>query len=369
MVVQFMTGYKPFEIGSRILGSGQVEHVQTEACSDRMPLRSLSAVEHPSLKKLAVYQQACRSFASDTIMTFFSMASDKDVARQYATEDAKVLKSFAEAKVRPLVMVEPSTRDGKLLDFKKFANGSYDDATDAYFKQLKGAGVTDDQLGIINPFPEANLPYWNNNHPEYFSPAVNKYLAIAKRHFPKISTSILLNSATYELDDFNWENGDYNSLLPYVKGVKPELITYVGIQGFPWVAAQGGSATIFNAAEFLNPPLLEEMAEALHTKKIWFNTGTFSSKYTLDAERRRDIESSQRKEILMTIKDQAISMKGKGYDVAINLFAEDKSETSEETDWSYWQGDDPFASPDTVLLTSFAKELGEKKIPLWLFDK
>ena len=191
----------------------------------------------------------------------------------------------------------------------------------------------------------------------------------ARASFPQVQTSVLLNSATYELTDFNWENGDYNSLIPYVKDIKPTLINYAGIQGFPWIARQGGSATIFNAAEFLNPSLLQEMADRLGTKKVWFNTGTFSTKYTLDPKLMRTITPSQRKEILMTITGQALALKEKGYDVAVNLFAEDKSESSEETNWSYWKGDDPFASQDTAVLTSFIKGLNTNEIHFWLFDK
>lgn len=369
MVIQFMTGYKPMEAIAGIWGKHEVEHVQTEACSDKLPLQNLSSTDVSSLKKLSVYQQACHSFATDTVMVFFSMAADKDQARRYAIEDAKTLKAFKQANIRPLVMIEPADKNGKLLDFKLFANGSYDFATDAYFAQLKSEGITSADLGIINPFPEANLPYWKNNQAKYFSPAVNRYLTTSRKYFAKVETSVLLNSATYELDDFNWENGDYNSLLPYVKDIQPGLITYAGLQGFPWVARQGGNATIFNAAEFLNPLLLQEMADELQTKKVWYNTGTFSSKYTLDAKERRKITPSQRKEILMTIRSQAELMKSKGYEVAVNIFAEDKSDSSEETDWSYWEGEDPFTSQDTVLLTTFIRDLNTNGIDFWLFDK
>jgi hypothetical protein len=171
------------------------------------------------------------------------------------------------------------------------------------------------------------------------------------------------------MTDFNWENGDYNSLLPYVDKITPGLVTYAGIQGFPWIARQGGSATIFNAEEFLNPSLLTEMADELQTKKIWFNTGTFSTKYTLNPEQIRTISSSQRKEILMTIAAQALATKEKGYEVAVNIFAEDKTDSAEETNWSYWKGSDPFTSQDTQILTSFVKQMNTNGVQFWLFDK
>ena len=369
MVTQFMTGYKPFDIVAGIWTQPKIEKVQTEDCSTIAPLSNLSGSGVESLKKLAVYQQACHSLATGTLMTFLSMPSDQAQAKQYAIEDAKLLKSFSAASVRPLAVIEPTDKSGTNLDFALFANGTYNSATDAYFAQLKSEGITGKQLGIITPFPEANLPYWNNNHPENFSPSVNNYLTIVRKHFPDAETSVLLNSATYDVSDFNWENGDYNSLIPYIKDIKPELITYAGLQGFPWISRQGGKGVIFNASEFLNPSILEEMAEKLKTKKVWFNTGTFSTKYTLDPKLMRTITAQQRKEILMTIKAQALSLKEKDLDVAINIFAEDKSSESEETNWSYWANDDPFSSPHAQVITTFIKELRTNNIDFWLFDK
>jgi len=368
MVYQFMTGSQPWSLLTQFQSHKPTVTV-TDRCSEKPPLTQLNSLHDSSLQKLAVYQQACRSFVTDTVMVFFSIPTTAEQGIDYAEEDAKVLKAFAKAGIRPLVIAEPAMKDGTMIDYQLLANGTYDSAFDAYFNELKQQGLTTKQLGIWNPFPEINLPYWKNNLPEYFAPAVNHYLTVARNHFAKVQTSLLLNSATYETTDFNWENGDYNSLLPYVKGVKPGLITYAGLQGFPWVARQGGEGRIFNAAEFLNPSLLTEMAESLGTKKVWFNTGTFSSKYTLDADKIRHISSSQRKEILLTIKEQAFLLKEKGYNVSVNIFAEDKSEQTEETDWSYWPGQQPFASADTLLLTDFIRDLNSEKVAFWLFDR
>lgn len=368
VVFQFMTGYKPLEAVANLWQSGEPE-VATTQCDERAALERLSGAGHESLKKLAIYQQACRSFVTDTMMVFVSMAPDQKAAREYATQDAKTLKTFADVGIRPLLVLEPTTKDGKNLDFELFANGTYRPVVDAYYEQLKDEGIRDEELGIITPFPEANLPYWNNNKAKFFAPAMNSYLTIARQHFPRVETAVLLNSATYDADDFNWENGDYSSLLPYVKGIQPDLVTYAGLQGFPWISRQGGVGAILNAAEFLSPPLLEEMAEALDTKQVWFNTGTFSEKYTLDPQQLRTVSPQQRKEVLLTIKDQAVAMQNKGYDISVNIFAEDKSDASEETNWSYWQGSDPFLSPNTPVFTSFVQNLRKHEVSLWLFDQ
>jgi hypothetical protein len=369
VVYQFMTGNKPIEAIKRLGIKEKPLNVVTNNCSEQKPLQNLSENASSSLKRLATYQQACHSLATDTLMVFFSMPKTTAEAKTLAAQDAKVLQAFGAAKVRPLIIVEPTTITGENIDFALCANGTYNPMYDEYFRGLKAAGITAEQLGIINPFPEANLPYWENNQVQYFAPAVNNYLTIARQHYPTVKTSVLLNSATYELTDFNWENGDYNSLVPYVKGIKPGLIDYAGLQGFPWISRAGGRGVIFNGAEFLNPTLLMEMADTLKTKKIWFNTGTFSEKYTLDPEAKRTITVQQRKEILATIKEQAILSKQKGYEVAINIFAEDKSKQKEETNWSYWAKDQPFASTSTPLITEFIRELNKEDIEFWLFDR
>jgi hypothetical protein len=368
MVYQFMTGSQPWKF---LLDFNQPvqQPAATNACSSKKPLENLARANNSSVRSLAVYQQACHSFVTDTVMLFLGMPDSKTDAVRYAAQDAKDLKAFKQAGIRPLVIAEPSTKEGKILDYALFANGSYDEITAAYFSELKKQGLHSEDLGIWNPFPEPNLPYWKNSHAKYFAPSVNHYFGIARQNFPTLTTSVMLNSATYETTDFNWENGDYNSLLPYVADITPGLIDYAGLQGFPWASRQGGDGVIFNAAEFLNPALLAEMADSLGTKKVWLNTGTFSAKYTLDAAQIRRISSGQRKEILMTIKEQAMILQKKGYQVAVNIFAEDKSEQTEETNWSYWPAGQPLSSVDAPVLTEFIRSLNEQKVAFWLFDR
>lgn len=367
VVYQFLTGNKPLEFVKDLRARNQAVAISTNTCSDKKPM-DLSNTVSPSLAKLAVYQHACHSFVTDTAMVFTSMPTDSAQAVAYAKTDAEILKDFARHGIRPLVIAEPSTQDGTQIDFGVFAKGAYNSAIDTYFATLKQQGITDAQLGIWNPFPEANLPYWKNNKPEYFAPSVNQYLAALNKHFPQATTSILLNSATYEMTDFNWENGDYSSLLSYVNGITPGTVDYAGLQGFPWMTRAGGTGSIMNAAEFLNPELLTEMADKLGTKKVWLNTGTFLSKYALDPAATVTTTPERRKAILTTVNDQALLLKEKGYDVSVNIFAKDKSKSSEETDWSYWKGSDPFSSPSTPVITEFIGKLHEEKINFWLFD-
>jgi hypothetical protein len=368
VVYQFMTGTKPLAFIKSLGHHNSASVVETTACTQKAALK-LSGAKAAPLVKLSQYQQACHSFVTDTAMVFVSMPMSANEAKDYALQDADMLKDFSKHGVRPLVIAEPTDQTGAQIDFAETANGSYNAYFQIYFQTLKAAGISDAQLGIWTPFPEANLPYWNNNQPQYFAPSVNNYVGTMHAVFPAAQTSVLLNSATYETTDFNWENGDYSSLLPYVKGITPGSINYAGLQGFPWVARQGGAGSILNGAEYLSPSLLSEMADSLGTKKVWFNTGTFGSKYTLDPASTVTMTPERRKAVLATVDTQALVLQKKGYQVAVNIFAQDKSKDSEETNWSYWSGTDPFSSTSTPVITDFINQLDSQNISFWLFDK
>jgi hypothetical protein len=247
------------------------------------------------------------------------------------------LKAMREGGVTPLVIVEPTTEWG-LIDFTEFNTGFYDQWIKDYFASMKQSGMTDETMGIWVPFPEANLPYWNrkNATPKDFAQIVNRYLTIYKTEFPEAKASILLNSATYESDDFDWERGDYTSLLPYVSDIKPKLVDSFGLQGFPWSppATREGNG-IFDAREFLNHQLALEAARKLQVREIWFNTGTYVTKYAQDEEKRVVISAAKRKDVSFGIINEVTRAKAAGYDVWVNVFAEDKSKVAEATDWSY----------------------------------
>lgn len=367
-VYQYMTGTKPLTLISNVVHPKKTVLVKTAKCSPQKANTKLDSSD-AGLSKLAVYQQACHSYVTGTEMVFTSMAPDLSTAHAYADADAKTLKAYARSDVRPLVIAEPSDTSGNTLDYATFASGAYNTETDAYFAELKAQGISDAQLGIWNPFPEANLPYWNNNQPQFFAPAVNNYVGILRKYFPTAQVSVMLNSATYAVTDFNWQDGDYDSLMPYIKGITPGTINYAGLQGFPWLAAQGGSGAIINAAEYLNPSLLSEMADYFHIKKVWFNTGTFATKYALDPTQLVAMDPGRRKAVLATVDSQALILQKQGYQVAINMFAQNKSQESEETDWSYWSGDKPFNSEATPVITDFINTLNQQKIDFWLFDR
>ncbi|HSX02204.1 MAG TPA: hypothetical protein VLI05_02700 [Candidatus Saccharimonadia bacterium] len=342
----------------------------TSHCSSKPAIAGLAQAQDASLRKLATYQTACGSFASSTLMVFTDMPKDSKEAVTMADQMATTLKEYQKYRVTPLVIVEPVASWG-FVDFSDFRSGLYDPWIMAYFAELKHDGITDSAMGTWVPFPEANLPYWNSQSvkPEDFGYLINDYVGMQKHYFPDSKSSIMLNSATYSSTDFNWANGEYISLIPYVKNIQHGLVDSFGLQGFPWAprASQSGNG-IYDAGEYLDPNLAKEAADYLGVKQIWLNTGSFARKYTLDDKDTITVSPEKRKDILGGAIDQAIKLQKQGYQVSINLFAQDKSTVDEATDWSYWGPDGPLHSPAATVFNEFATKLNQAKIGLWIFD-
>lgn len=340
-------------------------------CNDIEKLPNLGNTNEVHLKKLNEYQEVCNSLAFSRLMIFEDMPKDSIDAVNKASKMVERLIEFDKYGVEPLVIVEPVTEWG-LIDFSEFSDGFYDQWITEYFEIIKSKGISDEMMGIWVPFPEANLPYWNrsNAKPEEFGVVVNKYLKILKRHFPQAKASILLNSATYETTDFNWERGEYVSLIPYVSKLDGSLINSFGIQGFPWRtdATVERETKLYDPRQYINSRLAIEAASYLNVKEIWFNTGTFSKKYTLDSERTVYEDPSERGELLDKTIEEALVAKGKGYKVWINLFSENKSDTPEATDWSYWQDYKSDEDPNKYILKDFLKKAYTNELGLSLFD-
>jgi hypothetical protein len=342
-----------------------------KACSTDPLVKNLPNATNTSLQRLAEFQDVCQSGQVRTMMLFTDMPKDLTEAQQKAKDMAGTLKEFDTYKVRPLVIIEPVASWG-FVDFNEFRDGFYDAWITEYFATLKAQGITDQQMGIWTPFPEPNLPYWNHQSakPEDFGLMVNRYLRIMDSYFPTAKASIMLNSASYDNSDFEWSNEEYVSLLPYLKNLDPKLIDMFGMQGFPWSPRNGtGTNNQFDASTYLNADLLTEAAATLGIKEVWLNTASFMQKYTLDNEATVTISPETRKTVLSSIVDQTKRIQAMGYTVSVNLFAEDKSSASEETNWSYWAKGQQRTSQHALVYQEFAADLERANVDLWLFDR
>ena len=340
-------------------------------CTDKPKIVDLAKATAPELKKLGLAQDVCNSYVSNEVMIFTNMPKDERVAKENAAKMATILKEFSRYNVKPLVIAEPETAWG-LVDFVEFKNGFYDAWLNVYFAELKRLGITEKQMGTWVPFPEANLPYWNhaNTQPKDFAILVNRYFAVLKKHFPKAEGSVLLNSATYATDDFDWRNGEYLSLIPYVSGINKEYVQSFGLQGFPWTPpATDYGVNISDAGEFINHHLAIAAAKELGVKKIWYNTGTFGRKYTNDPKSLALISAGERLNILRSIINEALITKKSGYAVSVNLFSEDKSKTTEATDWSYFKKPQDTNAKDALVFGNFMDQMTKNGIPVSYFDK
>jgi hypothetical protein len=339
-------------------------------CTPKEKIMNLDKAYDLRLRKLYEYQEVCNSFVVDRLMIFTTMPNSSISAHHMADDMANTLKEFNKYGVKPIVIIEPENAWG-LVDFKEFNSGFYDDWIKDYFKDLKQQGITSEQMGMWVPFPEANIPTWNKDGatPAIFSDIVNKYAEILKSVYPNTKVSILLNSATYDNTDYDWEYGEYVSLLPYIKGIKPGLVDSFGLQGFPWIPTNGStSQSLVDPSQYLNYKLAVEAAKSLNVHNIWINTGTFSEKYTGDKNKTAGLTYIQRKQILDETIDAVKELQSSGFNVSVNLFSENKSDTSEQTNWSYWSDYKNKNNLNATVFKDFVNKAYENNISLSLYD-
>jgi hypothetical protein len=352
------------------VNSGNIYEVN-ERCTNKRKIKDASKSESELIKKLGEYQDVCDSFITDKWMIFIDMPKDSIGAKRGAQELAKEIKEFNKYNVTPIILVEPVTEWG-LIDFMEFKNGLYTPWIEDFFVELKTVISEEEMKAIWVPFPEPNLPYWNIStaQPNDIGENISIYLSILKKHYPNAHGSILLNSKSYEPGDFNWEFGEYMSLLPYVETIEKDFVDSVGLQGFPWLPPQ--SAT-FAQAEldpklFLNSDLLFEIAYFLNIKDVWFNTGTFGTKYALDSEEIVFMSPEERRTILEGIFRESYKLKRKGFNITINLFSEDKSNTPEQTNWAYWTSVS-VPNKEKIIFVDFVRRVYEEGMEISLYDK
>lgn len=345
-------------------------NVDKTRCRRQDAIKDLEFAVDPHLQKLAEHQNVCNSFVTDELMVFIDMPNNNDIAKQRAKELATTLKEFKSYGVTPIVVVEPVS-DWGLIDFEEFQGKLYNPWINTFFKTLKAQGITEDEMGMWVPFPEANLPYWNRqtSKPKEFGFVINEYNKLLLKHFPDAHISLLLNSASFESTDYEWSDGQYISFNNYLENITPGTISSFGIQGFPWKSsADKNPINIDDPKEFLAPELLIEAARELETNKIWINTGTFNNKYTLNPDTTVTSSADERDEILTGIAQVATELSSKGLEVKLNIFAEDKSTTQEATNWSYFNNGYKEQTEHTQAYKEFIKKIDNSEVQISLFD-
>ncbi len=274
-------------------------------------------------------------------MWFISTPTSASNAKALAQDAATQLAALSRAGVQSLAVMEPTVLDGGIVDFNTYRSGGYDGALSTFYSELKLRGITDQAMGMWVIMPEANMPEWGQSDPSVISACIAKTAQLQKQTFPKSLVSVMLNSQTYPGNDTSYSHGEYKSLSSYVQSVPKGLIDSFGYQGFPWMppANQPGPSDL-DAANYLRTSLAAEGARAAGTLSIWFNTGTFRKSYTNNSAKTVTMSSDKRAQILQSVLGQAKQLKDQGFNVAVNIFAGDKSGSAEAIDWSYLAGSD-----------------------------
>lgn len=328
---------------------------------------NLSGTANKQLQKLNVYQNTFDGFVADRLMVFVNMPQTSSGIKSSAKYIAQTSTEFAKHGVTPVFIMEPSDEQGALLNLKKIANGDYRKNLDKLFSEIKRQGAIEKNLGIFVPYPEVNTSAWNRKNftPEDFPGMVNDFFSTAKKYYPNIQGSLLLDSKTYPVDDINWEHGALQSFTPYITGISSEHIQSFGLQGFPWAGEHGQDAD-YDAQTFLPANLATQAATILNTKSIWFNTGTFREMYAIG---NTPVSPPERTQIFQTIFKQADIIIAQGFTIWMNIFAENKMNTDEKTDWSYLDAkqNNTFSEHELVF-KNFINEIRNRNIALSLFE-
>jgi hypothetical protein len=329
------------------------------------PKINLGIPTNPFLKQLKKYQDLCGSKVADKMMIFTQIPSNSNSVQPLASEIVAILKEFSAYGITPVVIAEPTDGDTQ-LSFTEFAKGVFNPVLDQYFAALKNAGITDQQMGIWVPFPEANIPVWNSigSTPADFGSLINNYSSSLKKFFPTTQVSVLMNYTSFDPSDKGYSNPKIGNYDEYLKNIKPGMVDSFGIQGFPWVEGNKSSDNSVNDPQvFLQPANSMRAAKQLGVNTIWFNTGTISSKYTQSPSLRVNVSATDRQVInnnKLKIFDQ---VQNAGYKIWVNEFVQNKSNTAEQTNFSYLQ-----TTQDQAVFKDFAKKLSDRGVSLSLFD-
>ena len=321
----------------------------------------------PELRKLAEYEQLCNGAVVKSTSIFVPTPSTIAQAKISGAQIAGTLKAFSRVGVTPMVFLEPYDLNGEKIDLSTYATGTYDEAIAAYFVALQGGGVSDGEMGTWVLLPEGNQPVWTTTDPAIFTQVVSRTASTLKKFFPGSKASLMLDSKSYAVGT-TWGQGKYVSLLPYVQNIPKGLIDSFGIQGFPWASpANLQQDNLFTPKTYLRNDFAIEAARSLGISSIWFNTGTFSRMYAGQPGVTVLVSETDRQIMLSGVVQLAQQTKAQGFIVAVHLFAQNKADLGEGTDWSYWHtlGDDEAA---TAVFKNFVMELSGAGINTWLYD-
>lgn len=314
----------------------------------------------PQLALLKRYEHTAH--VAPQMMEFIGFPQNTVDARIQAEKMASSLQAWSAQHVRPLVIMEPTFNGGRTnMNLRKFHGGDYDSALTTYFSTLKHLGVTDRQLGTWVPFPEPNIPQWDNGvtSPKLFIDNATKVARAIKKEFPAAPISVMLDSQTCDPGWANCATNDVAKLTSYLK-FEPGLISSFGFQGCTWDDHD-------NPATYLSGQTAVICARRLSANHVWFNSGTFSKVDNPNGEGIIAADTGRRERVLDNVLAQAKVVQAAGLTVDfINIFGQDNFDSgSGGTGTGEWQYHNAGA---LNVLSSFRAAAEQHHIPVSIFD-
>ncbi|HTE57283.1 MAG TPA: hypothetical protein VK694_00935 [Verrucomicrobiae bacterium] len=298
-------------------------------------------------------------------MHFVDMPTSREAARDAAVAAAPGIKFLTDQGIAPMVMFEHGGVDLHTVEKDTFVS---------YFQTLKENGITDQTIGTWALFPEPNIPEWGvggdkgNTDPETFKENFVTVATALKEVFPEARVALLLNNVSWqnhdtgytdsimsELDDQGKEidpQTRIDGLLAYVQGLPPGLVDEFHFQGLTFPNET-------DPALFLNAEAAIAVARALGVQDVVLNTGTFAETNPEHLEY-ATLTPVERRDILLQILEQAKVIKAAGFNVTLNVFAENKY--ADEANWAY-------ETPEELdALNEFLAAAAEAGIPVITFE-
>ncbi len=360
-LITLLTILSIFSISTINLAFAQYDNSE---CTTSSPI-NFQTTKNKYLSKLSKYQDICKSSVVKQLMFFVPTPSEYTSTLEISYELFSNISAFSKHNIRPLIVMEPTFYYGTLMSFQELKTGKFNKWINFLFERLTLMNISEDELGTIVLMPEVNTPLWNYDgaSKQDVGLIVNNYSSQILKNYPKAKLTLMLNNLTFDPGDENWENPTNSPFTEYTKLITPNTLYSVGLQAFPMIGPKNNSKlNIKDPDEYLNIVNIEELAQALNVKSIWFNTGSFVSKY-LNPQKRQLIDANQVIDQVKKTSTIAYQLKRKGYEMNINYFLEDKSKTKEETNWSLL--DSKFSEAFRTLV----KHNNARVIGLSIFDK
>ena len=151
----------------------------------------------------------------------------------------------------------------------------------------------------------------------------------------------------------------------YLTKINKKLISKLWLQGFPYLPRRSeipANKQTIRINDYLNIEILKQSADYLEIKEVGINTGTFSQKYLL-AKDQINLTNDERENLQNSIIKIIQTLKNQGYTASLNLFLQNKLDTTEKTNWSYLD------TPESIeLYRQFIYKLNSNKIEISIFD-